>query len=94
MRRRVFLPIVATTVLVVGLLWMWYNSGQHKLERCVKAQQDHFYSTRRDRNCTGTERIRRLTCSSSNATNWVSTDGTSPEPVNGLSDFSARLPYA
>jgi hypothetical protein len=45
MRRRVFRPIVAITVLVVGLLWMWYNSGQHKLQRCVKAQQDHFYST-------------------------------------------------
>ena len=45
MRRRTFLPVVATTVLVLGLLWYWYNSGQHKLERCVKAQQDHFYST-------------------------------------------------
>jgi len=45
MRRRVFLPVVATTVLVVALLWLWYNSGQNKLQRCVKAQSDHFYST-------------------------------------------------
>ncbi len=45
MRRRVFLPVVATTVLVMALLWLWYNSGQHKLQRCVKAQSDHFYAT-------------------------------------------------
>ncbi|WP_156751610.1 hypothetical protein [Mycobacterium sp. 1245111.1] len=45
MRRRIFLPVVATTVLVLGLLWYWYNSGQNKLQRCVKVQQDHFYST-------------------------------------------------
>jgi len=45
MRRRVFLPIVVTSVVIVSLLYLWYNSGQHKLQRCVKAQQDHFYST-------------------------------------------------
>ena len=27
------------------LWWAWYNSGEHKLQRCVKAQSDHFYST-------------------------------------------------
>lgn len=37
--------MVATTVLVVALLWYWYNSGQNKLQRCVKVQSDHFYST-------------------------------------------------
>ena len=57
MRRRIFLPVVATTVLVLGLLWYWYNSGQHKLERCVKAQQDHFYST-----TEGQEKIGRASC--------------------------------
>jgi hypothetical protein len=45
MRRRVFLPIAVTSVIVLGVVWMWYNNGQHKLERCVKAQSDHFYST-------------------------------------------------
>jgi phosphoribosyl-AMP cyclohydrolase len=45
MRRRVFLPVVVTSVLIVSLLYLWYNSGQHKLQRCVKAQRDHFYST-------------------------------------------------
>jgi hypothetical protein len=24
---------------------LWYNSGQHKLQRCVKAQSDRFYSS-------------------------------------------------
>jgi hypothetical protein len=45
MRRRVFVPIAVTTVVILSLLYLWYNSGQHKLQRCVKAQQDHFYST-------------------------------------------------
>jgi len=45
MRRRVFLPVVVTSVVIVSLLYLWYNSGQHKLQRCVKAQRDHFYST-------------------------------------------------
>ncbi len=45
MRRRAFLPIAVTTVVIVSLIYLWYNSGQHKLQRCVKAQQDHFYST-------------------------------------------------
>jgi hypothetical protein len=45
MRRRAFLPVVVTSVVIVSLVWMWYNSGQHKLQRCVKAQSDHFYST-------------------------------------------------
>ncbi len=45
MRKRFFAPVAVTTVVIVSLLWMWYNSGQHKLERCVKAQSDHFYST-------------------------------------------------
>jgi hypothetical protein len=45
MKRRVFLPIAVTAVVVVTLIYLWYNSGQHKLQRCVKAQQDHFYST-------------------------------------------------
>ncbi|WP_343709604.1 hypothetical protein [Mycobacterium sp.] len=45
MRRRVFLPVVVTSVVIVSLLYLWYNSGQHKLQRCVKVQHDHFYST-------------------------------------------------
>jgi hypothetical protein len=45
MRKRFFAPVAVTTVVIVSLLWMWYNSGQHKLQRCVKAQSDHFYST-------------------------------------------------
>jgi hypothetical protein len=46
MRRRVFfLPIVVVAVVLVSLFYMWHNNGQHKLERCVKAQKDHFYST-------------------------------------------------
>ncbi len=45
MRRRIFLPIAVTSVLVLSLVYMWYNNGEHKLQRCVKAQQDHFYST-------------------------------------------------
>jgi hypothetical protein len=40
-----FLPVAVTGVVIVALLWYWYNSGQNKLQRCVKAQQDHFYST-------------------------------------------------
>jgi hypothetical protein len=39
------LPVVVTTVVIVTLWMLWYNSGQHKLQRCVKAQSDHFYST-------------------------------------------------
>ena len=45
MRNRIFAPVAVITVVVVSLLWMWYNSGQHKLDRCVKAQSDHFNST-------------------------------------------------
>jgi hypothetical protein len=45
MRRTVFLPIVVTAVVVLSLVYMWYNNGQHKLQRCIKAQSDHFYST-------------------------------------------------
>jgi hypothetical protein len=45
MRRRIFLPVVVTTVVILALLWSWYNNDQHKLDRCVKAQSDHFYST-------------------------------------------------
>jgi hypothetical protein len=45
MRKRFFAPVAVVTVVIVSLLWMWYNSGQHKLQRCVKAQSDHFYST-------------------------------------------------
>jgi hypothetical protein len=45
MRKRFFAPVAVITVVVVSLLWMWYNSGQHKLERCVKDQSDHFNST-------------------------------------------------
>ena len=40
-----FAPVAVTAVVVVALLWSWYNSGHNKLERCVKAQSDHFYST-------------------------------------------------
>jgi hypothetical protein len=45
MRRTVFLPIVVTAVVVLSLAWMYFNNGQHKLQRCVKAQSDHFYAT-------------------------------------------------
>ena len=45
MRRRMFLPVVVTTVVILALVYMWYNSGQHKLDRCVKAQRDHFNSS-------------------------------------------------
>lgn len=39
------LPVVVTTVAIVVMWMLWYNSGQQKLQRCVKAQSDHFYST-------------------------------------------------
>lgn len=46
MRRRVvFLPIVVTAVILLSLFYMWHNNGQHKLQRCIQAQKDHFYST-------------------------------------------------
>ncbi|WP_292991616.1 hypothetical protein [Mycobacterium sp.] len=44
-RRAAFLPVAVTVVVVVSVVWAWYNSGHKKLERCVKAQSDHFYST-------------------------------------------------
>jgi hypothetical protein len=39
-----YLPVAVITVVIVSV-WLWYNSGSQKLERCVKAQSDHFYST-------------------------------------------------
>jgi hypothetical protein len=39
-----FLPVAIVTVVILSF-WLWYNSGQQKLERCVKAQSDQFYST-------------------------------------------------
>jgi hypothetical protein len=44
-RRVLFLPVAIVIVVILSGLWMWYNNGQHKLERCVKAQSDHFYAT-------------------------------------------------
>src|SRR5277367_4292940 len=70
-----FLPVVVTSVVIVGLWMLWYNSGQHKLQRCVKAQSDHYYSTSEGQELHLTVRIRPLTCSSWNAIKWVSTDG-------------------
>jgi hypothetical protein len=45
MRKLFFVPVAVTIVVIVSLWWMWYNSGEHKLQRCVKAQSEHFYST-------------------------------------------------
>ena len=39
------MPVAVTTVVILSLWLMWYNSGPQKLQRCVKAQSDHFYST-------------------------------------------------
>jgi hypothetical protein len=44
-RRVFFLPIAVVAVVLLSLFYMYYNNGQHKLERCIKAQKDHFYST-------------------------------------------------
>jgi hypothetical protein len=45
MRKPFFTPVAVTIVVIVSLWYMWYNSGQHKLERCVKERSEQFSST-------------------------------------------------
>jgi hypothetical protein len=43
--RRTLLPLLVAPLVIVGAYLLWYNSSQQKLDRCVKAQSDHFIST-------------------------------------------------
>jgi hypothetical protein len=45
MTKRAFVPIVTIPLIMLMCWLLWYNSSQQKLQRCVKAQSDHFYST-------------------------------------------------
>jgi hypothetical protein len=43
--RRTLLPLLVAPLIIVGAYLWWYNSSEQKLQRCVKAQSDHFIST-------------------------------------------------
>lgn len=45
MSKRAFVPIVMIPLIMLIGWFVWYNSDQQRLQRCVDAQSDHFYST-------------------------------------------------
>jgi hypothetical protein len=45
MNRRTLVSLLVAPLIIVGAYLLWYNSSQQKLQRCVKAQSDHFIST-------------------------------------------------
>ena len=45
MTKRALVPIVMIPLVVLIGWLVWNNSNQQKLQRCVDAQSDHFYST-------------------------------------------------
>jgi hypothetical protein len=43
--KRLLVPIIMVLPMLLMCWFIWHNSSQQKLRRCVKAQSDHFYST-------------------------------------------------
>jgi hypothetical protein len=47
-RNRVVATVCIATLLTIACWLLWYDAPQQKLQRCAKAQSDHFYSTNPD----------------------------------------------
>jgi hypothetical protein len=45
MTKRSLILLCVVPLIILACWLFWYNSSQQKLQRCIKAESDHFYST-------------------------------------------------